>query len=337
MGPGWIKSAVRRLPPVARRDEAIAELRRELRDLRVATADSLERSAERAERVRDEFARRASFQSRIHQERRLRRLAREVGAPSTSVIARGKFQVYDLVRSHGIDVPTVFGRWDDPRDIPWPDLPDPVVVKTAFGTSAKGVWPLRRSAGGWQPVGDTTTITEAELTSEMTTLVEQDTVTPPFVAEEFLDEDGTGRLPTDVKVYAFYGEVLMVVLRRPGRLGEKPRLTPFRIIDANGDDMADFQTPSRIDPTMQVPARLPEAVAAAERLSVAIRAPFSRLDFYCIGDRVVFGEVTPRPGGSAWHGPVVDELLGDAWDRAQVRLARDLAAGLPPDPQPGDQ
>jgi hypothetical protein len=129
----------------------------------------------------------------------------------------------------------------------------------------------------------------------------------------------------------------MVVLRRPGRLREKPRLTPFRIIDANGDDMADFETPSLVDPAMPVPVSLPETVEAAKRLSVAIRAPFSRLDFYCIGDRVVFGEVTPRPGGSAWHGSVVDELLGDAWDRAQVRLARDLADGLPPEPQWGDR
>jgi hypothetical protein len=270
-------------------------------------------------------------------ERRLRKLAAEAGAPSTSVIRHGKFYVYDLARSHGIDVPTEFGRWEDPRDIPWSDLPDPVVVKSAYGTHARGVWPLRRTHGGWQAVGNTETITEAALTTLMTKLVEQETVEPPFVAEEFLDEDGTGRLPTDVKVYAFYGEAHMVVLRRPGRLGENPRLTPFRVIDPNGADMPGFRTVSLIDSALPVPALLAEAVEAAKLLSVAIRAPFSRLDFYCIGHRVVFGEVTPRPGGSGWHGPEVDELLGDAWDRAQVRLTRDIADGLAPEPQFGDR
>jgi hypothetical protein len=288
--------------------------------------------------VRDAFARRPSFQSRLHRERRLRRLRREIGAPSYGVIQHGKFYVYDLVRSHGIDVPAQYGRWDDPHDIAWPGLPDSTVIKAAFGSHGRGVWPLRRTSGGWQTVGDTpNTITEAEITTLLAARVEHHNVRPPFAAEEFLDEDGTGRLPTDVKVYTFYGEAQMVVLRRPGRLGERLGQTPFRIVDTKGDDMVGFTTRSRVDASLPVPPGLSDVVQAATRLSLAIRAPFSRLDFYCIGNRVVFGEVTPRPGGSGWHGPVVDELLGDAWDRADLRLARDIADGLPPGPQFGDR
>ena len=315
----------------------IARLRRELHDLRATTAALKKGRAAHAERSRDAFARGPSFQARVHTERRLRKLAREIGAPSTSVIRHGKFYVYDLVRSHGIETPTELGRWDDPKDIPWPKLPDLVVVKTAFGTSAKGVWPLRRSDDGWCAVGGTESVTEDDLTSSLRRLVEQGTIRAPFVAEEFLDEDGTGHLPTDVKVYAFYGEVPMVVLRRPGRLGEDVSLTLYRAVDAHGDDIAGLETGSTIDPTLAIPSRFAEAVDHAKRLSVVLRAPFSRLDFYCLPDRVVFGEITPRPGGSAWHGPVVDRLLGDAWDRAQVRLTRDLAQGLTPEPEFGDR
>ena len=269
-------------------------------------------------------------------ERRLRELAREVGAPSTSVIRHGKFYVYDLVRSHGIETPAELGRWDDPGAIPWAALPDLVVVKSAYGTNARGTWPLRRSDDGWRAVGDTRAITEDDLTTSMTKLVERGAIQAPFVAEEFLDEDGTGRLPTDVKVYAFYGEVPMVVLRRPGRLGEPVKRTLYRAVDEHGEDTIGLETGSTIDPSLPVPARFAEAVDHAKRLSLVLRTPFSRLDFYCLPDRVIFGEITPRPGGSAWHGPVVDRMLGEAWDRAQVRLARDLSEGMTPEPEFGE-
>lgn len=337
MNTSWIRSAVRRLPPIARRDEALADLRRELDELRATNAALKKDRPAHAERTRDAFARIPSFQARVHLERRLRKLGQAIGAPSTSVIRHGKFHVYDLVRSHGIQTPAELGRWDDPRDIPWVELPDLVVVKSAYGTNAQGAWPLRRSDDGWCAVGGTESITADDLTSWLTALVEQGTIRAPFVAEEFLDEDGTGRLPTDVKIYAFYGEVPMVVLRRPGRLGEEWAKTLYRAVDEHGVDTVGLETASTIDPTLPVPARFAEAVDLAKQLSVVLRTPFSRLDFYCLPDRVVFGEITPRPGGSAWHGPVVDRMLGEAWDRAQARLARDLSDGMTPEPEFGDR
>jgi hypothetical protein len=81
-----------------------------------------------------------------------------------------------------------------------------------------------------------------------------------------------------------------------------------------------------------VPEKFDELRDAASRLSIAIRAPFSRIDLYRIRDRVVFGEVTPRPGGRQWFGPELDRVLGEAWERAQVRLARDIADGMSPEP-----
>jgi len=336
MNTSWIRSAARRLPPIARRDEVLAELRRELDELRATNAALKKDRPAHAERTRDAFARIPSFQARVHLERRLRKLGQEIGAPSTSVIRHGKFHVYELVRSHGIQTPAELGRWDDPRDIPWAELPDLVVVKSAYGTNAQGAWPLRRTDDGWCAVGGTESITADDLTSWLTALVEQGTIRAPFVAEEFLDEDGTGRLPTDVKIYAFYGEVPMVVLRRPGRLGEEWPETLYRAVDEHGVDTVGLETASTIDPTLPVPARFAEAVDLAKQLSVVLRTPFSRLDFYCLPDRVVFGEITPRPGGSAWHGPVVDRMLGEAWDRAQARLARDLSEGMTPEPEFGD-
>ncbi len=317
MADSFLRSAFRRLPPIARRDATIATLRRRVADLNRKSV-------------------RPSFQWRIHAERRLRQLAIELEAPSTSVIRHGKFHVYELARSHGIDTPVEYGRWDDPRDIRWEDLPDAVVIKSAFASTSRGVLPLQREGDRWRLVTRDETMSAEQASARLTTAVEQGTAGPPFAAEEFLDEDGSGtRLPTDVKAYAFYGEVPMVVLRRPGRWGEDPAETPFRVLDPQGGDIEGLETPSKIDTSMPVPDTLDEIVAAAARLSVALRVPFSRIDFYSIGDRIVFGEVTPRPGGSAWHGATVDLLLGEAWERAQARLARDLAAGMSPSPEVG--
>lgn len=336
MPASFLRSVFRRLPPVARRDATITRLRQRVKELSRTNA-ALERSRDLdAEQLRDHLVEQPSFQARIHAERRLRNLAVELGAPSTSVIRHGKLHVYDLARSHGIETPVEYGRWDDPRDIRWSDLPDAVVIKSAFASNSRGVLPLLRSGDGWRILTTTDTMSDEQVSTRFAAAMEQGRARPPFVAEELLDEDGTGtRLPTDVKVYVFYGEVPMVVLRRPGRWGEDPLDTPFRVIDARGGDVEGLETESLIDTSMPVPATLDEIVAAATRLSVALRVPFSRIDFYSIGDRVVFGEVTPRPGGSAWHGPVVDLMLGRAWERAEVRLARDLAEDRFPAPEVG--
>ena len=267
----------------------------------------------------------------VHLERRLIQL----GMADTSVISRGKFKVQDLVESHGIDVPERFGRWTRAEDIAWDELPDLVVVKSRRGSSSRGVLPLRRADGGWQIIShDGEVLTDEQVSARLAAQVGKGLIAGPFSAEEFIDEDGTGASPPmDVKVYTFYGEAPMVLIRRVIKHGD-PGAT-FRIIDRHGRDVGDIYSGKPIDPTMEPPARLEETVETAERLSVAIRAPFSRLDFYNVDDRIVFGEVTPRPGGPQWFGPDLDMVLGDAWERALVRYAKDISGGMPPAPQWG--
>jgi len=337
MADSYLKSVFRSFPPVARRDARLERLERRLAELEYASATSASGADRQLARFRNAFVRRSSFQARVHAERRLRALADEIGAPPASVIQHGKFHVYELARSHGIDAPRELRRWDDPRDIVWEDLPDLVVVKSAFGSTSRGVFPLRRVADGWQVVTHDETLSADHVTSMLAGLVDDEVIRPPFVAEEFLDEDGTGTtMPTDVKAYAFYGEVPMVVLRRPSRHADNDAPASFRVIDGDGADVTDFRaSTSTIDSSMPVPDQLATVIEAASRFSIAIRAPFSRIDFYCVSGRVVFGEVTPRPGGNNWFGPTVDERLGDAWDRATTRLARDVGAGMSPEPERG--
>ena len=67
-----------------------------------------------------------------------------------------------------------------------------------------------------------------------------------------------------------------------------------------------------------------------------MRLPFARIDLYDVPGRLVFGEVTPRPGAAAsGSAPHLDVLMGAAWERAEARLTRDLSRGAPPEPQRG--
>jgi hypothetical protein len=329
MSASMIRSMFGRLPPVARRDQRIAKLDRRVQELRDQNARLEQRLAS------GEQLTRPSYRARIHEGRRLRALRAEMGVPSTSVIRHGKFYVYDFARSHGFDVPEQYGQWDDPADIAWTELPDLVVIKSAHSTASRGVFPLRRTGTGWELITHDTVMTTEDLTATLTDLVETRTARPPFAAEEFLDQDGSGRrLPIDVRALTFYGEVHLVALRRQLEHGNK-RTTSWRYVDRGGTDVLDQHPSLVVDQTIPVPTALAELCESASRLSVAMRAPFSRIDMYQVGDRTVFGEVTPRPGGPQWFGQEVDVRLGEAWERALVRLDRDVAEGMSPEPEFG--
>jgi hypothetical protein len=313
----FLGAMFRRLPPVVRRDERIRELKR-----RIATHDAQKGIPPTP---------RPSYRAMVHSERRMSQLDR----PSASVIKHGKFYVYDVARSHGIEIPQQFGRWTDPRDIPWDELPDHVVIKSMRGRLGRGVLPLRRAAGGWQIIShDGEVLTGEHLAERLNEQVRAGRIRGPFGAEEFLDEDGTGtRPPTNVNLYTCYGETVFAMLRRVDRHGDPADV--FRIVDRRGQDVGDTYSGKSVTSEIDVPARLGDMFDVAERLSMAIRASFSRIDMYGIGDRIVFGEITPRPGGPQWFGPHLDAELGAAWERAQVRLSRDLASGSSPEFQMG--
>ena len=303
---------------MARRDARIAELTRRVKEL---------------EKARRRLAEGPSFQVHLNEEKRLRAWESKLDAPSRSVIAGGKFHVYDLVRSHGIDVPEQLGRWDDPADIPWDELPDAVVIKSAFGAASRGVFPLRRVDGGWKLTTHDETVTGDQLTAQLSDLVAQERIRPPFGAEELLD-DGSGMPPVDVKIYTFFGEAPVAVLRRVDEHGPEGSAV-YRIVDVHGTDLLDAYYGKPTDPTIPLPRSLGDAFELAQRISVIIRAPYSRIDLYDIDGRIVFGEVTPRPGSPGWFGPDLDVALGEAWEHAQVRLWRAIADGMSPEPEWG--
>ena len=111
---------------------------------------------------------------------------------------------------------------------------------------------------------------------------------PRIICEEFLDE-GEGRLPTDYKIFCFNGEPVWILCytdRSPNGKGHRCVLdaawTPSNVL--RGETSA--SRPSR-------PVALPEMLKVSRILSAPF--PFVRVDLYCIGARIVLGELTFTP------------------------------------------
>ena len=329
---GPLRSALRRLPPIARRDRRLATLQARLSEASEISAN------------------RPSFQARLYAEGRIRAHEREAGRYAPSVISRGKFWVYQLVSSHGVEIPEQLGRWGAPEEIAWDDLPERVVIKADRGSTGRGVLPLRRVGTRWQVITHDTVLAAEQLAAELRTRVEQGRIKGPFGAEGFLEDgDDSEPLPCEVKAYSFYGEVPLLQITRSDEHANLDA-TRYRMVDAHGSDLINAETHpaldaaigvdpahrlDRIDLTLSLPSRLDEVADIASRLSVAMRLPFARIDLYPLQDRVVFGEVTPRPGFRQWLGVDLDTRLGEHWERAIARLGHDVAAGMPPEPQRG--
>lgn len=320
----FLRSAFARLAPVARRDERIAKLTRAMTE---RAADD-ERSYGRP-----------SFRRYIYAERRLAAHMHDLDRSDRGQVVTSKLKSYSFAMSHDVDVPQVFAVWDRPEDIVWDELPDGVVIKSDGGTSARGVIPLRRAAGGWTTVTTTNVVESSAVVDLLRARAEERLVRGPFFAEELLGRGVGNVLPDDVKIHAFYGEVSHVLLRHVSVHGDFSA-NRFRVVFPDGTDAGPVIRGLTHDENIPIPRNLGELCNAAARMSLGIPRAHIRVDMYDVDGRMVFGEFTPRPGGPMDYGPELDERFGHFWERAQARVLNDLLDGAEPvmrfGPQPRD-
>lgn len=118
---------------------------------------------------------------------------------------------------------------------------------------------------------------------------------------------GGAVLPVDYKVYVFGGRAAMVQLHF-GR-GSRHRWSQFdRDWTPLSDDPIDAPPPER----------LADMLSAAE--AMAANADFLRVDFYCEGGRLWFGECCLYPGSGLdpFQPDALDLALGERWSAARV-------------------
>ena len=214
----FLRSPFARLGPVARRDERIARLER-----------ALEERLHQDERSYSV----PSFRRYIYAERRIAGHLQMLDQRARGQALTHKLKSYSFATSHGVDIPQLFGVWERPEDIDWDRLPDAVVIKSAGGTSGRGVFPLRRVADRWTTVTTKDTKASSEIVDLLRTRAADRFVRGPFFAEELLGSGVDDVLPNDVKIDAFYGEVSHVLMRRVSVHGESKG---FRVVFPDGTD-----------------------------------------------------------------------------------------------------
>jgi hypothetical protein len=228
---------------------------------------------------------------------------------------------------HGVRVPRILGEWPVPEALDWDSLPDRFVLKNTVGGGGVAVFPLVRdpSTGTYTDMLTGEPTTRESVTAQ---LEEHHDKRSQYFAEEFLvgRDEAVGTVPTDVKVFCFYGEPLYLEARR----GDQSRAATTQRVRAFAIDGTELMHVRALmdagDADVPAPHDFGAVAEAAGRLSGAIRRPLERLDFYETEVGLVFGEVTQNPGRPPALVPEWDRRLGEAYERAYARLLRDVAA-----------
>lgn len=264
-----------------------------------------------------------SFARYIYADRRINAHLGERNFPGRSNQIARKLKSYSFAQSHGIRIPRLLGLWDSPADIPWDDLPDRFVLKSHTGAASRGVYPLHRIDGRWFVVTHDEHIEPERIVKDLTALVDAGRIGGPFFAQELIGEGRDNTLPTEIRVFGFYGEVGMVNVRRATQHGDNVGTRVRRFLE----DGSDGPRHGLHDDDIVPPDVFAEAVEVGRQLSLHIPRPYVRIDFLDDDGDLVFGELTPRPGGPHRFGPEHDARMGEMWERAQARVLNHVIDG----------
>jgi hypothetical protein len=219
-----------------------------------------------------------------------------------------KYAVRDYVRDRlGADCLTkLYHVTEDPADIPLDILPNRFVVKPTHGC-------------GWiSIVRDKTQLDLASLKRTCADWMNQNYfyrsgewvykhIKPRILFEELLD-NGHGEVPYDYKFFVFDGRVHFVTVDID-RFGDHRRNS----YDRDWNILRFGFQRGCSDRQLPRPARLDDMIRYAEILGSGF--DFLRIDLYCPGNRIVFGEITTTPASGLepfWPGGI-DCQIGRLW------------------------
>ncbi|PYF99405.1 TupA-like ATPgrasp [Georgenia satyanarayanai] len=322
-----LRDQLRRLPPIARRDEQVAELRKQVRRLERRLERRLAPPPPPPPPPPPRFTpKKPSWHVRVMEQQRVQRAiaadTRHADHPRHNLFL--KLHNYEVARSHGVSTPRVLGTWQSLDDVDWDALPEEFVLKSNGGSTSRGVLPLQRTDAGFALLDGTRTYTVESIHEHY---AQARSARAPYFAESVVPGSHE-RLPDDIKIYAFYGEVVLAIIRRMRVHGDTQQ-SRVRLVDAEGEDLGHVLRGRPYDGSIQLPRHYDVMTGVAEVLSTAVPLPVVRVDVFGTEDGVVLGELTPLPGDSGTFTREWDERLGDLYDRAEARLQLDLAGGRP--------
>ena len=203
-----------------------------------------------------------------------------------------KWRVREYVEAAGwgSTLNQVYGVWDSAAAVPWDALPKSFALKCTHGCGYNILCPQKdmldvkrsmRQIGKWMQTDFWRFYAEVQYRN----------IQKRILCEEYL---GDGQeLPKDYKVYCFHGRPLYILVC-DGRGSQRTR---FYFYDANWRFCPITRDGLEVSGDFSVarPENLSEMLACAADLSAPF--PFVRADFYEIGGKLIFGELTFTPAG----------------------------------------
>lgn len=186
----------------------------------------------------------------------------------------------------------LYGVYDTPGQIPWAQLPRKFVLKWNFGAGLnlvcddkdkldipKEMKKLRKweKSKPWLP--------HAEMQYKY--------APKKIICEKFLEDPaGPGALP-DYKVYCFHGEPKAVLV-----MHDRGRQVKTEFFDPQWNELENTAKYGGVEVATRPPACLDRMMEAARALSKPF--PFVRCDFYVVGGKLYFGEMTFTPAAGLY-------------------------------------
>jgi hypothetical protein len=277
---------------------------------------------------------RPSFLYKLHESTRVSGDLQQHGMRMQVWQHNPKLAGYRLAERVGVTLPQLFCEAVDIDAITLADLEsfgDRFVVKPHMGAFSRGVHLLvRRSDDRFYDLIDGVERSWAELVASFEGLVSAGRVSRRVAIEELLKPAPPIRdvisVPDDWKIYCCYDRPVVVMQRRLFESADASRWR-FRYWSPEWVDLGVAMDPPRHGPHLEPPIDGRALIDAAGAIGAALKAPFCRIDLYETERGVVFGELTPRPGGPQRWRDDVDEMLGRAWEQAEARL---MIEGVPP-------
>jgi hypothetical protein len=274
-----------------------------------------------------EVSRRPSYMYKLAESKRRTAIVGGLGARAEPFRYNVKVDAYGLADRIGIRIPEQYGPPTPIDDVDFARLPDRAVVKATHGSTNRGVFLLvRRGPDRFVDLMDGREKSAADVRAVYHEHLAAKHVTATVLVEELLaprpDIEHLVTIPDDLKLYCFYGRVVMIMQRRLNGSTDRSRWT-FRLWTEDWRDLGAVKYRDRLDPGLAAPSGGAEVVESARRLSAELAIPFVRLDFYDTARGPVFGEVTPHPGPPEVVRADVDEFLGREWEVAEAKFLAD--------------
>ncbi len=184
----------------------------------------------------------------------------------------------------------LFGVWKRPEDIDFDKLPIPCVIKTNNGCGTNIIVrksadmnpeKIRRQLKSWlrYPYG------------QLSGQPHYSKIAPKILCEEYLEQvPGSDELPYDYKFFCFNGKPEFILYYNGRKLNSHKTYNLAFDTDWNVIEGAVRNPSPEVAPR---PEAFEKMLSMAATLSEGIQ--FVRVDFYAIGSRVVFGEMTLTP------------------------------------------